>query len=600
MPTLLAPLFNREIALLPIMPFYIRLLFAVMLLEHFWAVVATAEFTFVLVAKATDNPFFEEARDGCLDKARQLGVKCLYIGPNEEDAEKQANIIQQLLIQNETKIDGIALSSTSNYLTDVINEAIDFGIPVITFDSDCPSSRRIAYIGTDNFFFGGQIADVVKQLVPNGGTFAIVASSSTNIQDRINGFRYKLFRETPGKASTLWTELPGSPSNFEANLTLAMEQMHEFTQFNPTVIAPLLGAPMRSGMWQHFVDVHRQKNITLVSGDATSNQIDFLNRDYVQGLVGQLPYEMGSKAIESLLRLANEKELLQECIGTNVISHIKIPLLLPTLTVDTNLIGNLRFVGYILFGLVTVLCIAFATWTYRSRNLHVVQISQPIFLITVAVGVFVMASSLVPLSFDDGGYSQCEIESRCLHICMSIPWLISVGFVIAYSALFSKTMRINRIFHSKSKANLRVVVTEKDVMAPFFALMTVNVIVLVCWTVIDPLIYVREAHTGTDGWNRGMLHGRRKIIGCCCWGHLLLYLCVQQINTHISSSVYILLPCTKVISTYGSCQSNNEVPFLVPLVLVNVSVLALANWQAYEARHLESAFSEAMYITCKC
>jgi hypothetical protein len=39
----------------------------------------------------------------------------------------------------------------------------------------------------------------------------------------------------------------------------------------------------------------------------------------------------------------------------------------------------------------------------------------------------------------------------------------------------------------------------------FVALLSANIVVLACWTVIDPLTYVREATRVADGWNRIIL-----------------------------------------------------------------------------------------------
>ena len=39
-------------------------------------------------------------------------------------------------------------------------------IPLITVDSDSPKSNRIAFIGTNNYEAGRQIADLLKQALP--------------------------------------------------------------------------------------------------------------------------------------------------------------------------------------------------------------------------------------------------------------------------------------------------------------------------------------------------------------------------------------------------------------------------------------------------
>jgi len=84
-------------------------------------------------------------------------------------------------------------------------------------------------------------------------------------------------------------------------------------------------------------------------------------------------------------------------------------------------------------------------------------------------------------------------------------------------------------------------------------LLVLNFAVLLVWTILDPLVYTIEPHDGTDGWNR-------------------------------------------VISTYGSCQSDDAFPYLFVLMLVNMGVLVIANWQAYRARNLQSEFAESKYI----
>ena len=43
---------------------------------------------FALVPKAMNNPFFDQARDGCMKAAKEIGgIQCLFIGP--ADATEQ-------------------------------------------------------------------------------------------------------------------------------------------------------------------------------------------------------------------------------------------------------------------------------------------------------------------------------------------------------------------------------------------------------------------------------------------------------------------------------------------------------------------------------
>eukprot|EP00977_Amphora_coffeiformis_P007119 scaffold1552_cov175-Amphora_coffeaeformis.AAC.10 len=504
---------------------------------------------FAMVSKSLDNPFFQYSHQACQDQARAVGATCIVLGASSEDptGQQQAAILQQLVSENTVRGIAVAVSNVDT-VGPAIDQAVQAGIPVVTFDSDAPTSQRLAYIGTDNYFFGQTLAKVLIQLRPRGGTYATISSESPNLNERVRGFQDEL--HTNGK----WTEVPGSPSNYDGDLNLVQEQLHTFARLNPTAIVPVSGAAMRSGGWEDFVHAHRHRNITLVSGDAMANQLEFLDRGFAQGLVGQLPYEMGWRSIQSLYDIVQQggQRPAKIVVGTNVLSHILIPLELPELVVDHNLIGNLHVIGYILFGLIAVLACGLAHWTLKARDHTVVKAAQPAFLFMVIFGVILMAASVIPLSFDDNGNPEDHSDRQGALYCMSVPWLGFCGFTLSFSALFSKTMRVNRIFQQQGSFR-RGTVTNREILLPFFLLLAANVSILFIWSISDPLSYERQDLPGTDGWNR-------------------------------------------VIATYGLCQSDSVTWYLVPLAILNLSVLLLANWQAFTARNILSEFSESKYI----
>lgn len=219
-----------------------------------------------------------------------------------------------------------------------------------------------------------------------------------------------------------------------------------------------------------------------------------------------------------------------------------------------NYIGNLRIFGYTVCAIIMLLSTGFGIFTIAKRGHPTIRKSQPPFLLMICVGTLLIGSAIIPLSFDDENYS----EESCSIACMAVPWLLFIGFVTAFSALFSKIWRVNKILHSPNRFK-RITVTEKDVLAPFAVLMTANLITLICWTAINPLTYERLASSGTDHWNR----------------------------------VYK--------SFYGSCVSSTDaagghLPYVIILVLVNCIAVAIANIQAYRARKIEVELSESKYI----
>ncbi len=122
---------------------------------------AEKTYTFGVVAKSNNNPVFQAAKTGAEDEAKKLSqekgvdIKIDWRTPNEEDPQKQADAIEQLVNAGAS---GISVSaSDANKLTDAINKAVDSGVPVAMFDSDAPKSKRFAIFGTDDIDCGHKV-----------------------------------------------------------------------------------------------------------------------------------------------------------------------------------------------------------------------------------------------------------------------------------------------------------------------------------------------------------------------------------------------------------------------------------------------------------
>src|SRR6266700_2287734 len=159
--------------------------------------VARAEKTYTLgmIAKSQGNPFFEAARVGANDAARELGakhhikIKIDWRTPNEEDAQKQAEIVEQLILGG---TQGIIIScSDAIKLTDAINKAERQGIPVVTFSGDAPASKRFVALGINDFKCGEQTFEELAKLLNGKGLVAAIDGNpnAANLQQRAAGFR---------------------------------------------------------------------------------------------------------------------------------------------------------------------------------------------------------------------------------------------------------------------------------------------------------------------------------------------------------------------------------------------------------------------------
>ena len=126
------------------------------------SVQAQDKYTFALVPKNTNNPFFDQARDGCKKaEAESNGAfECLYVGPGEHGGgDEQVQVVADLVAKG---VDGIAVSpANAAAMGAALRDAQAANIPVLTWDSDLlPEDKalRIAYVGTYNYDIGTNIA----------------------------------------------------------------------------------------------------------------------------------------------------------------------------------------------------------------------------------------------------------------------------------------------------------------------------------------------------------------------------------------------------------------------------------------------------------
>jgi len=288
---------------------------------------AQAKYVFALVPKNMNNPFFEQARDGCKKaEAESNGAfECMYIGPGEHGGgDEQVAIVQDLVAK---KVDGIAVSpSNAAAMVVALQAEKEAGIPVLTWDSDLlPENKdlRVAYIGTHNYEIGTNLAKLVKTIKPNGGTICIQSggAAAANHNERMQGIRDELSgaksAASPGDRLTGqggWTEAEGCPLYTDDDFPKSVQQFEDFMAANPKLDAfvPTGGFPQfipdanRAAVGK-FKDKIASKSLALVVADTLPVQMDQMKEGLSLGQVGQRPFEMGYKTMQFMLDMKDGK-----------------------------------------------------------------------------------------------------------------------------------------------------------------------------------------------------------------------------------------------------------------------------------------------------
>ncbi|MBZ5522796.1 MAG: substrate-binding domain-containing protein [Acidobacteriia bacterium] len=100
--------------------------------------------TYVMDVVVSQVPFWTESRQTWDSLGRTFKVRTTFGGPENADSQKQINELKTFISQH---VSGIVITPTdSAALTPTINEAVEAGIPVVTYLVDAPASKRMMYI----------------------------------------------------------------------------------------------------------------------------------------------------------------------------------------------------------------------------------------------------------------------------------------------------------------------------------------------------------------------------------------------------------------------------------------------------------------------
>ena len=251
---------------------------------------------FAVIPKALDIPVFNYAKIGAERTAKELGnVQIEWRAPETADQLKQKEILESFITQ---RVDGIAISTLNgDFLTDTINRAIDAGIPVVTWDSDAPRSRRMAFYGVDDYQSGRIMGEQAIKLLDGKGKVAFITSvGATNLQRRLDGARDAL-KSAPGIEIVEAYDIKEDAVRTAEIIATGSRRY------------PDLGAWLSVGGWPVFtrnalagIDPSKTK---VISFDTVESAIALLREGKVQVLLGQKYFGWGSEPVKLLHGIKN-------------------------------------------------------------------------------------------------------------------------------------------------------------------------------------------------------------------------------------------------------------------------------------------------------
>lgn len=276
--------------------FKLSLIFALCFLVLFVSAGYAEDEIHVAVIGKSVHPYWAEVELGVKKAAEDLGVKATFFVPQKEDIQAQVYQMESFIAMG---VNAIAIApSDPTAIAPTIETAISKGIPVITLDTDAPESKRLVYIGTDNYSAGKLAGQVMSQLLGSeGGEVAIGTGSLTamNSLERMRGFM-------DGIADNENIVVVTKPAlcDFEDTgraVTLVEQALLTYPNLKGFFGVYAINGPAAA---KAIKTAGKVGEVLVVCFDTTAEHMQLIKEGAIAATVGQRPYMMGYKSVEVL------------------------------------------------------------------------------------------------------------------------------------------------------------------------------------------------------------------------------------------------------------------------------------------------------------
>jgi ribose transport system substrate-binding protein len=278
-----------------------HLLFLAVLLTSFLSCASThdSDEYYVFVAANVQVPYWQTAGAGFSKAAEQFKVRADFSGPRNYDPKAERDALDQAV---QKKASGILLAVTDPaLLKDSIDKAVAAGIPVVTIDSDAPASKRLFFIGTNNYqagFTGGQ--RLAQDLKGRGNVVVFTMPEQSNMRERVQGYKDAIER-TGNIKITRVVDIQGDPR-------IAFDTTTQIIGKEKDKVDAFVCLEAQSG--KEVAGVLSSYHVTgkiVMAMDTDAETLQWIQKGGIAATIAQKPYTMAFVGLQMLDNLYHHK-----------------------------------------------------------------------------------------------------------------------------------------------------------------------------------------------------------------------------------------------------------------------------------------------------
>jgi ribose transport system substrate-binding protein len=269
-----------------------------------------------LIAKSSTNPVFLSARTGAeaaaKEQSQKLGIpiEIMWLTPPQEDGQIQAQRMTQAVNEGASAV--LISCSDAAKVNGAINDAVARGVPVMTFDSDAPESKRFAFYGVDDIKTGQAVMDELAKQMGEKGSIAILAGNQNapNLRKRVQGVQEaaKKYPDMQIVGTFYHIETPQDAAAEVVRVQNAYPQIQGWAMIG--------GWPLFTQTLLTDLDPARVK---IVAVDALPAELAYVEKGLAPVLLAQPTYLWGYVSVEKIVEKVHLKREVPEVIPMELV-----------------------------------------------------------------------------------------------------------------------------------------------------------------------------------------------------------------------------------------------------------------------------------------
>jgi ribose transport system substrate-binding protein len=246
---------------------------------------------YYLVSVNIKVPYWQAAATGMAHAAAEMHVSAELVGPDGYDPRAEQEEFRRIM---KLKPSGILVSAADANLAPDIDAAVDAGIPVITIDSDSPLSKRLTFIGTNNYqagLMGGRL--VAKLLQGKGNVVVLTMPGQANLDERLHGYQ-AAFDAQPGPKIIQVLDIQGKPQ-------VAFDMAAAILERDPKKVDAFVCLEAIAG--KEVAEVVSRAKLSdkiIVAMDTDQGTLEWVQKGVIAATVAQKPYTMAFTGVRML------------------------------------------------------------------------------------------------------------------------------------------------------------------------------------------------------------------------------------------------------------------------------------------------------------